>query len=437
MWIPRSTTLTDTARPPRSIVQARAVDPIIPWLVRLRWASLAALVAGGWAAYAFWGARLPLVPLAALLSALAATNLAMGVLLRVAGRGHAVIGSVLLLDVAVLTGILYLAGGQANPFSIVYLVGVTTAAVALGYRWAMGVATASTAAYGLLFLESRPLDFVDPVFGVYMFRLHLWGMWAVVAAAAGLIAYFVSRMSAELERRERELADARAEAARSERLAALFSLGAGAAHELATPLSTIQTAAGELERALRGSGPDAAPPYSDYVLAIRREVDRCTNVLDQLSGRAGSASALEAPITWSEFVGRLRYRLGESLSRRLDIEGPADTLPLPAPTEPLLQTLVALVRNGFDASSPDQRVRLVMVRGHGLRIEVVDRGRGMAADEVSRAGEPFFTTKTAGGGLGLGLFLARSFASQMGGTLTLHSVHGTGTSVVLDLPDTP
>jgi two-component system sensor histidine kinase RegB len=413
-----------------------AVDPTIPWLVRLRWAALVALIAGGWGASVFWGARLPLLPLGGLLLALAATNWAMGTLLR-AGRGRTVIGVVLLIDVAVLTGVLYLAGGPTNPFSIVYLVGVTTAAVVLGYRWAMSVAAASTGAYGLLFIETRPLDFVDPVFGVYMFRLHLWGMWAVVAAAAGLIAYFVSRMSAELSHSERELADARAEAARSERMAALFSLGAGAAHELATPLSTIQTAASELERALRASGTDATLPYTDYVVAIRREVDRCTNVLDQLSGRAASASSLEPPLPWPEFVERLHYRLGESLSRRLDIEGPPSSLSLPAPIEPLLQTLVALVRNGFDASSPDQRVRLTVSRERGLRIEVTDHGRGMVAEEVARAGEPFFTTKSAGGGLGLGLFLARSFATQMGGSLTFRSAQGAGTWVILDLPGVP
>jgi len=436
--MPPSTTLTDGVVDARPASQLRAVDPIVPWLVRLRWASLSALVAGGWAAYAYWGARLPLLPLGALLLLLAGTNRMMGTLLRVAGRGRALIGCVLLLDVAILTAILYLAGGPTNPFSIVYLVGVTTAAVTLGYRWAMGIAVASTVAYGLLFIEARDVDFVDPVFGIYMFRLHLWGMWAVVAASAGLIAYFVSRMSAELERRERQLAEARAEAARSERLAALFSLGAGAAHELATPLSTIQTAAGELERALQASGAeDATMRYTDYVVAIRREVERCTNVLDQLSGRAGSASSLEPRLAWSEFLGRLRYRLGESLSRRLDIEGPQSPLELPAPAEPLLQTLVALIRNSFDASGPDQRVRLVVSRDQGLRIEVVDQGRGMAAEEVSRAGEPFFTTKSAGGGLGLGLFLARSFATQMGGSLTLRSVQGAGTSVILDLPEMP
>jgi two-component system sensor histidine kinase RegB len=53
---------------------------------------------------------------------------------------------------------------------------------------------------------------------------------------------------------------------------------------------------------------------------------------------------------------------------------------------------------------------------------------------ASRAGEPFFTTKPAGAGIGLGLFLVRAFAEQMGGTLRLRSTPGSGTAAILELP---
>lgn len=406
----------------------------MPWLVRLRWVSVAALAGAAWAASEFWRVRLPVVPLATMLAALAATNAALAVQLRLPAPSRAVIGTVLCIDVGLLTGILYLVGGPMNPFSIVYLVGITVAAVSLGHRWAIALGLLSNAAYGFTFFYNRPLQFIDPAFSDRMLTLHLSGMAVALAAATGLIAYFVGRVSEALAQRERELTDARAAAARSDRLAALFSLGAGAAHELATPLSTISTAAGELERAVTQHGNTVGPTASEYISIIRGEVDRCTSVLDQLSGRAAAASSAEAPIALPQFVEDLRYRLGESLANRLDVALPGSPQAIDAPAEPLRQALIALLRNAFDASSPGQRVTLRIEQAGGVRMEVLDSGRGMDDAEASRAGEPFFTTKPAGAGLGLGLFLVRAFADQMGGTFRLRSNRGEGTSAVLDLP---
>ena len=98
--------------------------------------------------------------------------------------------------------------------------------------------------------------------------------------------------------------------------------------------------------------------------------------------------------------------------------------------------MIALVRNAFDASAPDQAVTLRIDVTNGFRVEVIDCGHGMTSDVLGHAGEPFFTTKPAGRGLGLGLFLARAFAEQAGGSLQWRSAAGRGTSVVLELPPT-
>jgi two-component system, sensor histidine kinase RegB len=405
---------------------------VMPWLVRLRWASVIALAVAAWAAHTFWRVRLPLIPLVTLLAALAATNAALAFQLRSPVPRRGVIGGALLLDVALLTGILYLVGGPINPFGIVYLVGITVAAVSLGSRWAIALGVLSNIAYGFTFFYHRPLEFIDPSGSSAVLTLHLSGMWVAFAAATGLIAYFVGRVSEALAQRERELSEARASAAKSERLAALFALGAGAAHELATPLSTIRTAAGELERAMArrvDSTTDA-----NYIAIIRGEVDRCTQVLDQLSGRASATSNAESHVLLPRLVEDLRYRLGESLARRLDVSASHDIRVLNVPAEPLRQALIALLRNAFDASQPDQRVTMRVEQKNGLRVEVIDQGRGMDETEVARAGEPFFSTKAAGGGLGMGLFLVRAFADQMGGSMRLQSTPGAGTSVILELP---
>jgi two-component system sensor histidine kinase RegB len=358
--------------------------------VRLRWGSVLALAAAAWAAHTFWHVRLPALSLIAL-AALAATNAALAFQLRSPAPRRAVVGAVLLVDVGLLTGILYLVGGPINPFSIVYLVGITVAAVALGYRWAIALGIVSNVAYGFTFFHHHPLEFVDPSTSGAVLTLHLYGMWVAFGAATGLIAYFVGRVSEALAERERELTAARAAASKSERLAALFALGAGAAHELATPLSTISTAAGELERAMarRGSLAGAPSPRadrqahslplvrseSDYITIIRGEVERCTRVLDQLSGRASPTSPAESQILVSQLMTDVRYRLGDSLAQRLDIRVAERDQLLPVPAEPLRQVLVALLRNAFDASSADQRVALLLSRAASLLDELGESGR--------------------------------------------------------------
>ncbi|MBM3808467.1 MAG: HAMP domain-containing histidine kinase [Acidimicrobiia bacterium] len=417
---------------PRSIDQAPHV--VMPWLVRLRWASVVALAAAAWAAHAFWQIQLPILPLSGLLVAMAATNAALSVQLSSPAPRRVVIGGALVIDAGLLTGILYLVGGPLNPFGIVYLVGITVAAISLGMRWAIGLAVLSNLAYAFTFFNHRPLEFIEGAPSGTVMTLHLSGMWVAFAAAAALIAYFVGRVSEALADRERELTEARALAAKRERLTALLALGAGAAHELATPLSTIRTAAGEVER-MMARQPAATPDRTaEYITVIREEVDRCTSVLDQLSGRASPTAAGESRVVLSQLADELRYRLGESLSRRLDIELPHAVPAVDVPAEPLRQALIALLRNAFDASSPNQRVTMKVEHDRGFRVEIVDHGCGMDEAQAAKAGEPFFTTKPAGAGLGLGLFLVRAFADQMGGSLQLRSTPGAGTTATLALP---
>ncbi len=100
------------------------------------------------------------------------------------------------------------------------------------------------------------------------------------------------------------------------------------------------------------------------------------------------------------------------------------------------RAVVNLVRNAAQASSDAEPV---IVEGRAnedgrVRIDVVDRGTGMAPDHLARAGEPFFTTKPPGAGTGLGLFVARSTIEQLGGTLGLTSEPGRGTTATVILP---
>lgn len=411
---------------------ARAGSTVLPWLVRLRWAAVGALAVTA-VGVTFANVVLPRVPLALLLAGLCATNVLLAVQLRSPEPTPAAIGGVLLTDALLLTGILHFAGGPMNPFSTIYLIGITLAAVLLGHRWALAVALVSVGAYAVTFVWYEPLHFHHAGGMENELTLHLGGMWVAFTAAALLIAYFVGRMALALEEREGELDKARQEAARTERLAALFALGAGAAHELATPLGSIRMATAELERA--SNHPGATPRDTRPLLAaIQGEVERCIRVLDQMSGRAGAAAAVDGSTDPIRLVEDIRQRLAATLAARLRVELTAEPRPVGVPPEPIRQAIIVLVQNAFDASGPDQTVTVRIYQSAGLRVEVVDQGRGMTPELLARAGDPFVTTKARGTGLGLGLFLARSLAEQVGGTLHIDSTLNAGTTVTLEIP---
>jgi two-component system sensor histidine kinase RegB len=209
-------------------------------------------------------------------------------------------------------------------------------------------------------------------------------------------------------------------------------LSAGAAHELASPLSTIALASSELLRRLpRGSEGATA---RDDVLLIKSQVERCRAILDQLASEAGQAKGSGfGELGWQAILERGLLGFDRS---RLELETPTgDDVKLTGSLPAVSQALRNLVSNAFDASGPAGAVRLEVSQQPGeLSFRVEDDGPGMPEAVLARATEPFFTTKPRGQGMGLGLFLAQSVAEQMGGRLELSSLPGRGTRASLILP---
>lgn len=105
------------------------------------------------------------------------------------------------------------------------------------------------------------------------------------------------------------------------------------------------------------------------------------------------------------------------------------------PVRATVQSLVALVQNALDASIGQKQVILkAQCTGHELIFSICDHGRGMTEAALRRIAEPFFTTKAPGKSIGLGTFLARTFAERLGGRLSYESTPGKGTTAMLILP---
>jgi two-component system sensor histidine kinase RegB len=396
------------------------------WLLKLRWAQVAGQTATILGVAWFFGMTLPLAPLAMIVVLGVLSNLVAAAWYRnqsIVFEWHLAV--VMALDVALLTGLLYFTGGSNNPFSFLYLVQIALAAVVLRAHWTWMLVALSLGSFGVLVSVHQPLAGQEP--------LRDQGTWIALGVASAFIVHFLRRVTAALSQRERELTEARARAARQERLASLATMAAGAAHELSTPLGTIALVAKELERSLMRHGDTSL--IEDAQL-IRNQVARCRVILDQMSGGPGEhlTESMQA-VTLADLVRESLIGIRPAPRVRTDVTPGASAATLYLPPRTVVQALRSIVNNAQDASPPDREVLLAATRtGAKVTIEIIDQGQGMSAEVLARAGEPFFTTKEPGRGMGLGLFLARAVIESVSGSLRIDSQPGQGTCVTISMP---
>ena len=407
----------------------------LAWLVSVRWttllAGLAAILAGRAALHTDEGLGLPFL----LLGLFAGSNLWLMVALqreRVASAGSG--GTLVCADVLLLTWLLSRSGGVLNPASVFYLVQIVVAALVLGRTWTWVVTALSVSGYAALFQiatsELTAVQVMHPEMA-----LHMRGMWLAFACTSLIIATLVTRLVIALEGRDRSLERLRDRTARSARLASMAAVATGAAHELSTPLATIAVAARELERALNAG--DGEQSLSQDAHLIRTESDRCRRIISDMAARLGEPRGqLPRDFSLDDVMKQVLDRLSDAERIRVDLTV-SSGVRLVWPVGLIAPAVVNLVRNGLQASAEGASIQLrAHPAGQDIDIVIVDRGVGMSAEHAARVGEPFFTTKSTDAGSGLGVFVSRSVAEQLGGSLRLHSTLGIGTTATLTLPQT-
>ena len=411
-----------------------AVRGDLLWLVTLRWCAIVGQLAT--IALVRWGMQiaLPLAPLLIIVGLEAAANLAFTFWLRRRDSvSEALIAGSIGIDVLLLTALLTFSGGTMNPFNFLYLVHISLAALVLQARLTWALVVMSLLCSASLFVTSRWVQSHHAVHDGIM-SFHLEGMWVAFMVSAAFIVYFGSVAQRQRLAREQELGRLRAETERRAKLAALATLAAGAAHELATPLSTIALVAKELERGLQAEV--TRDEAARDARLIRDEVQRCRGILDLMAADVGQTSG--EPLQ--------RIRVDDLVDLALDNVTASDTVEVSVSEDDgerfvtvypraFGQAMRVLVKNAIEASSGLQVNLQIRFDEEQFELEVADRGTGMDAEVLRRAGEPFFTTKPPGEGMGLGLFLARAVIERLEGELFLTSVAGEGTTARVRLPD--
>ncbi len=404
----------------------------------LRWATIAGelLVLAG--AHFWLDIALPLAALLGLIGLQALINAATWARMRMvrpAGQGELFMQ--LLLDLAVLSALLFFSGGATNPFVSFYLPALAAGAATLAWPYAFALALCALAAYSGLVYFYEPLHIHDH--GQAM-AYHLAGMWINFSISALLITWFVTRIAAAVRSRDGQLAQARERQLQGQRIVALGTQAAGAAHALNTPLSTVAVIAGEMRRDMAGNA--ALALYEEDLRVVEEQIAVCKAALESMrldaDAEDGRSAALGPWLATLIDGWRLRHP-SVLLAADLKQEGLAA-----GQLQDLSQILLTLLDNAAQAvreRGHDGQVRLSLAVDERASakagqktaiIRVSDNGCGIAPDLLARLGH--MPVASGSGGRGIGLMLAFAAAAHMGGRLRLRSAPGEGTAAELQLP---
>jgi PAS domain S-box-containing protein len=223
----------------------------------------------------------------------------------------------------------------------------------------------------------------------------------------------------------------------TERLESLGRLAGGVAHDFNNLLAVILSYAVIVEGKLAESDPSR-----DDIREIRRAAERSASLTQQLLVFSRAEVARREVIDLNRQVrdmeGLLSRMLGEGAS--LDLSLSDEPALIEVDPSQMGQVLMNLVVNASDALPEGGTVSIETQVGEqmdGVRLRVFDDGEGMAPDVAARAFEPFYTTKSAGQGTGLGLATVYGVVTQSGGRIELSSAVGEGTEVIAQFPHAP
>ena len=313
------------------------------------------------------------------------------------------------------------------------------------------------ATYAGLLQPTKPVRFQSAVInrsvvvGVLLIVAYFGMSWEERKAREEAARAALARQTENLLRANAQLVDVKDQLNRSERLAAVGQLVASVAHEVGTPLHSIAWHVQAL-----AEEPTVTPDMKKRIDVIDGQLTRVVRIIQDL---LSSTRQRKPDPTWLP-VDRVVSPVAALMEPAFQAKGVQlrveldETVPLVwADAEKLHQVLVNLLANAIAATSeggtvtiragsrPAEPEEIEVGQRVGnatftmmVTIAVSDTGSGMPEEDLQKAFTPFFTTKAIGKGTGLGLFISRETVQAHGGTLTLDSQVGKGTTVVISLP---
>ena len=422
-------------RPDQEII-ANAIATNAPYVGRLRsrtlvgsrWLALTGQMATILIVHYTLGFELPLMLCILAIGANAALNLLISTALppgRLVRQWEA--AAQLTFDVLQLTFLLFLTGGIENPFCLLLIAPVTVSAATLRPRWTIGLIAGTLMCVVALTLTPFPLPW-DPVGGFELPSVYRFAVACAIGVGLLFTAGYAWRVSVEESRLADALIATQEVLAREQRLAALGGLAAAAAHELGTPLATIQVTAKELVRAL----PAGSLDQEDAQLVLS-QAQRCREILRKLSDNRDVSDPAIERLPLGQLLEEAAARHGDRGTKALlfDIRRPDGAPDLIVMRQPaVLYGLGNLIENALQFSTTAVTISAQWDE-MSVQVTIGDDGPGFDESVLDRLGEPYVTTRGAGTsgsrqreGMGLGFFIAKTLLERSGAKVTFGNQTG-------------
>lgn len=393
-------------------------------LIRLRWLAVAGqsitvIVIAFWLEF-----PLPLLPACVLIALLAAVNFYLAVRYPPAHRLMPEAALALLaFDLCQLMALLFITGGLANPFAPLVCVPVIISSSSQPIRYSLPLGILAIAGITALAFSPYPLPWF-PGTVLVVPPILTAGFWCAVASTTAFAAFYSYRVSLEASELSDALAATELVLQREKHLSQLDGLAAAAAHELGTPLATISVVAKEMEREL---GNDER--FGEDVHLLRSQSERCRDILRRLTTLSAEDEAHMRHLPLSSLLEEVMAPHRE-FGIKLDLVEKGDRAKEPVGNRNagILYGLGNLLENAVDHAKQAVTVT-VDHTADKVTLVIEDDGEGYPADILQRIGEPYVTKRQRderAGGLGLGLFIAKTLLERSGARLTFGNRGGEG-----------
>jgi two-component system, sensor histidine kinase RegB len=326
--------------------------------------------------------------------------------------------AILAFDALQLSCLLYMTGGLTNPFSTLLIVPVVVSATLLPLRFTLLLGGVVALAASFLVFFRHPLPWLEGQ-QLAMPFVYVAGMWVAVISTIVFTAIYASRVAEEARQLANALTATELVLQREQHLSALDGLAAAAAHELGTPLATIHVVAREMERSL---GDD--PRFREDVTLLRSQSERCREILKRLSNLSTVSEDYLARMPFTSLIEEaIAPHRDFGIAIRMQAGDCVGAEPVGRRSPGVIYGLGNLVENAVDFARGTVELTWSWDESR-TTVTVVDDGPGFPPEVIDRIGEPYISTREGaepGGGLGLGLFIAKTLLERSGATLAFRN----------------